>query len=63
VAAAYPVILCSTVTNLLTRNAKYTEDQQTLIDEFYKQIGQLKVENDFLKKVTEFSNGRAKEMA
>ncbi len=25
-------------------------DQQTLIDELYKQIGQLKVENDFLKK-------------
>ena len=25
-------------------------DQQALIDELYKQIGQLKVENDFLKK-------------
>jgi transposase-like protein len=26
------------------------EDQQVLIDELYKQIGQLKVENEFLKK-------------
>lgn len=26
------------------------EDQQALIDELYKQIGQLKVENEFLKK-------------
>ena len=25
-------------------------DQQALVDELYKQIGQLKVENDFLKK-------------
>jgi len=29
---------------------KQADDQQTLIDELYKQIGQLKVENDFLKK-------------
>jgi len=29
---------------------KQTEEQQTLIDELYKQVGQLKVENDFLKK-------------
>ena len=29
---------------------KRAGDQQALIDELYKQIGQLKVENDFLKK-------------
>ncbi len=29
---------------------KQVEDQQTLVDELYKQIGKLKVENDFLKK-------------
>ncbi|VAW86924.1 hypothetical protein MNBD_GAMMA16-786 [hydrothermal vent metagenome] len=30
--------------------ATQTDAQQTLIDELYKQTGQLKVENDFLKK-------------
>ena len=30
--------------------AKQTDNQQCLVDELYKQIGQLKVENDFLKK-------------
>ncbi len=29
---------------------KQATDQQALVDELYKQIGQLKVENDFLKK-------------
>jgi len=29
---------------------KQANDQQALVDELYKQIGQLKVENDFLKK-------------
>ena len=33
-----------------TRRKRQEEDQQALIDELYKQIGQLKVENDFLKK-------------
>lgn len=32
------------------KKVKQEGDQQTLIDELYKQIGQLKVENDFLKK-------------
>ena len=33
-----------------TKRKKHESDQQELIDELYKQIGQLKVENDFLKK-------------
>ena len=33
-----------------TKRKKQESDQQELIDELYKQIGQLKVENDFLKK-------------
>ncbi len=32
------------------KRQKQDNDQQELIDELYKQIGQLKVENDFLKK-------------
>ena len=32
------------------KRKKQESDQQELIDELYKQIGQLKVENDFLKK-------------
>ena len=32
------------------KRKKHDADQQELIDELYKQIGQLKVENDFLKK-------------
>ncbi len=36
-----------------TRRKRQEEDQQSLIDELYKQIGQLKVENDFLKKNNE----------
>jgi transposase-like protein len=35
---------------------KRDDDQQGLIDELYKQIGQLKVENDFLKKNIDFSS-------
>ena len=33
------------------RRKQRENDQQTLVDELYKQIGQLKVENDFLKKI------------
>jgi transposase-like protein len=33
-----------------TQKEKKKLDQQKLIDELYKQIGQLKVENDWLKK-------------
>ena len=32
------------------KRKRHDNDQQALIDELYKQIGQLKVENDFLKK-------------
>ena len=32
------------------KRKKQKESQQKLIDELYRQIGQLKVENDFLKK-------------
>ncbi len=32
------------------KRKQHDNDQQALIDELYKQIGQLKVENDFLKK-------------
>ena len=32
------------------KRKKQKENQQKLIDELYRQIGQLKVENDFLKK-------------
>lgn len=32
------------------KRKRVEEDQQSLVDELYKQIGQLKVENDFLKK-------------
>ncbi|SMG62881.1 hypothetical protein BMETH_13456747721416, partial [methanotrophic bacterial endosymbiont of Bathymodiolus sp.] len=31
------------------------DEQQALVDELYKQIGQLKVENDFLKKNFKYS--------
>lgn len=33
-----------------SKKKRQGHDQQALIDELYKQIGQLKVENDFLKK-------------
>ncbi len=33
-----------------SKKKRQEHDQQALIDELYKQIGQLKVENDFLKK-------------
>ena len=33
-----------------SKRKRHEEDQQALVDELYKQIGQLKVENDFLKK-------------
>ena len=33
-----------------SKRKRHEDDQQALVDELYKQIGQLKVENDFLKK-------------
>jgi len=33
-----------------TRKKRLEDEQQTLVDELYKQIGQLRVENEFLKK-------------
>jgi len=33
-----------------TKRKQQDNDQKALVDELYKQIGQLKVENDFLKK-------------
>ena len=33
-----------------SKKKRQEEDQQALIEELYKQIGQLKVENEFLKK-------------
>jgi transposase-like protein len=33
-----------------SKRKRQENDQQALVDELYKQIGQLKVENDFLKK-------------
>ncbi len=33
-----------------TKRKRQTDDQNALIEELYKQIGQLKVENEFLKK-------------
>jgi len=33
-----------------SKRKRKENDQQALVDELYKQIGQLKVENDFLKK-------------
>ena len=38
-----------------SKRKRQAEDQQALVDELYKQIGQLKVENDFLKKHCECS--------
>lgn len=35
------------------KRQRQENDQQALVDELYKQIGQLKVENDFLKKNSE----------
>jgi transposase len=40
-------VLPEAFSNMRKRQA---DDQQALIDELYKQIGQLKVENEFLKK-------------
>jgi len=37
------------------KRKRQENDRQALIDELYKQIGQLKVENDFLKKNLEYS--------
>jgi len=37
------------------KRKKQKEDQQKLVDELYRQIGQLKVENDFLKKNIDYS--------
>ena len=33
-----------------SKRKRVEDDQKTLVDELYKQIGQLKVENNFLKK-------------
>ena len=33
-----------------SKRKRQADDQHALVDELYKQIGQLKVENDFLKK-------------
>ena len=33
-----------------SKRKRVEDDQKTLVDELYKQVGQLKVENDFLKK-------------
>jgi len=42
--------------NAFSRKRKrQKEDQQKLVDELYRQIGQLKVENDFLKKNIDYS--------
>ncbi|ORU94732.1 MAG: transposase [Cycloclasticus sp. symbiont of Bathymodiolus heckerae] len=38
-----------------TKRKQQDNDQQAFIDELYKQIGQLKVENDFLKKIYDSS--------
>ena len=35
---------------LTVKQTKAKNDEQQLIDELYKQVGQLKVENDWLKK-------------
>ena len=44
------------IPNAFSRKRKrQKEDQQKLVDELYRQIGQLKVENDFLKKNTDYS--------
>lgn len=40
------------------KNAKVKESNDKLIEELYKQIGQLKVENDWLKKKHELINNR-----
>ena len=42
---------------------KKSDEQQELVDQLYRQIGQLKVENDFLKKSTQLNDGGAKAMA
>lgn len=41
---------------LSTKAAKKESSEKALIDELYKQIGQLKVENDWLKKKLELVN-------
>ena len=38
-----------------SKKKRQEEDQQALIEELYKQIGQLKVENEFLKKKRAFN--------
>ena len=38
-----------------SKRKRQEDDQQALIDELYRQIGQLKVENEFLKKNVELS--------
>lgn len=38
-----------------TKRKQQDNDQQALVDDLYKQIGQLKVENDFLKKIYDSS--------
>ncbi len=38
-----------------SKRKRVEDDQQTLVDELYKQIGQLKVENDFLQKNFKYS--------
>lgn len=39
------------------KKSKEEKDDKTLIEELYKQIGQLKVENDWLKKKVEIIDG------
>ncbi|GFO71592.1 transposase, IS3 family [Bathymodiolus japonicus methanotrophic gill symbiont] len=38
-----------------TKRKQQDNDQQALVDDLYKQIGQLEVENDFLKKIYDSS--------
>lgn len=38
-----------------SKRKRVEDDQTTLVDELYKQIGQLKVENDFLKRNFKYS--------
>ena len=39
------------------KRGRKDKDRQKLIDELYKQIGQLKVENEWLKKTSDFITG------
>ena len=53
-------ILIKGASNIFNGNSQIDKDQAKLIEELYRQIGQLKVELDWLKKIWNYPIGRGR---